>query len=76
MGPDKMTVGMYYQTEQEHQYDNIHVTSMDGTKLQFTSQTRWLVAICYIWCNQQANVMVITGLVYVDKTLRFNNLGM
>jgi len=29
MGP--MTVGMYYQTEQEHQYDNIHVTSMDGS---------------------------------------------
>jgi long-chain fatty acid transport protein len=31
MGP--MTVGMYYQTEQEHQYDNLHVTSMDGTNL-------------------------------------------
>jgi long-chain fatty acid transport protein len=29
MGP--MTIGMYYQTEQEHQYDNIHVTSNDGT---------------------------------------------
>jgi len=29
MGP--MTIGMYYQTEQEHQYDNIHVTSMHGT---------------------------------------------
>jgi long-chain fatty acid transport protein len=31
MGP--MTIGMYYQTEQEHQYDNIHVTSMDGSNL-------------------------------------------
>jgi hypothetical protein len=29
MGP--MTIGLYYQTEQEHQYDNIHVTSMDGS---------------------------------------------
>jgi len=28
MGP--MTIGMYYQTEQEHQYDNLHVTSMHG----------------------------------------------
>jgi len=25
-----MTIGMYYQTEQEHQYDNLHVTSMMG----------------------------------------------
>jgi long-chain fatty acid transport protein len=31
MGP--MTVGVYYQTEQEHQYDNLHVTSMDGYSL-------------------------------------------
>jgi len=31
MGP--MTVGLYYQTEQEHQYDNLHVTSMDGSNL-------------------------------------------
>ena len=29
MGP--MTIGLYYQTEQEHQYDNLHVTSMDGS---------------------------------------------
>jgi hypothetical protein len=29
MGP--MTVGLYYQTEQEHQYDNLHVTSMHGS---------------------------------------------
>ena len=28
MGP--MTIGAYYQTEQEHQYDNLHVTSMHG----------------------------------------------
>ena len=28
MGP--MTIGVYYQTEQEHQYDNLHVTSMMG----------------------------------------------
>ena len=25
-----MTIGVYYQTEQEHQYDNLHVTSIDG----------------------------------------------
>jgi long-chain fatty acid transport protein len=28
---DATTVGIYYQTEQEHQYDNLHVTSMHGT---------------------------------------------
>jgi long-chain fatty acid transport protein len=27
---DSMTVGLYYQTELEHQYDNLHVTSMHG----------------------------------------------
>ena len=31
MGP--MTIGLYYQTEQEHQYDNLHVTSFDGVEL-------------------------------------------
>jgi len=31
MGP--MTVGLYYQTELEHQYQNLHVTSMDGKTL-------------------------------------------
>jgi len=36
MGP--MTVGLYYQTEQEHQYDNIHVTSMNGTRPTITQQ--------------------------------------
>jgi long-chain fatty acid transport protein len=30
MGP--MTIGLYYQTEQEHQYDNLHVTSMHGKR--------------------------------------------
>ena len=34
---DPMTVGLYYQTEQEHQYDNIHVTSMNGTDATLTS---------------------------------------
>jgi hypothetical protein len=29
MGP--MTIGAYFQTEQEHEYDNLHVTSNDGT---------------------------------------------
>ncbi len=29
---DATTVGFYYQTEQEHQYDNLHVTSMHGSK--------------------------------------------
>jgi len=28
---DNMTIGLYYQTEQEHQYDNLHVTSMHGS---------------------------------------------
>jgi len=28
---DATTLAMYYQTEQEHQYDNIHVTSFGGT---------------------------------------------
>jgi len=27
---DKTTIAAYYQTELEHQYDNLHVTSMDG----------------------------------------------
>ena len=27
---DKTTVALYYQTELEHQYDNLHVTSFDG----------------------------------------------
>jgi hypothetical protein len=35
MGP--MTIGLYYQTEQEHQYDNLHVTSMDGSAPTVTS---------------------------------------
>ena len=30
---DAMTVGMYYMTEQQHEYDNLHVTSNDGTTL-------------------------------------------
>ena len=29
---DATTLGLYYQTEQEHQYDNLHVTSMHGKK--------------------------------------------
>ena len=35
MGP--MTIGLYYQTEQEHQYDNIHVTSFNGSAPTITS---------------------------------------
>jgi len=35
MGP--MTVGIYYQTEQEHQYDNLHVTSNMGYKPTITT---------------------------------------
>jgi len=34
---DAMTVGLYYQTEQEHQYDNIHVTSFNGNTPAITS---------------------------------------
>jgi long-chain fatty acid transport protein len=34
---DALTIGMYYQTEQEHEYDNLHVTSMDGTTLSALS---------------------------------------
>ena len=40
MGP--MTVGVYYQTEQEHQYDNLHVTSMDGYSLGGNLRGHWL----------------------------------
>jgi long-chain fatty acid transport protein len=36
MGP--MTIGLYYQTELEHQYQNIHVTSFDGSA-PFSSAT-------------------------------------
>jgi hypothetical protein len=32
-----MTIGMYYQTEQEHQYDNLHVTSMMGNTPTITT---------------------------------------
>ena len=31
MGP--MTIGAYFMSEQEHEYDNLHVTSNDGTTL-------------------------------------------
>ena len=42
MGP--MTIGVYYQTEQEHQYDNIHVTSMmvPTPSNNVTSKLPWL----------------------------------
>ena len=35
MGP--MTIGMYYQGELEHQYQNLHVTSMHGNSFATTS---------------------------------------
>ncbi len=35
MGP--MTIGMYYQGELEHQYDNLHVTSMAGSDAAITT---------------------------------------
>jgi len=47
MGP--MTVGLYYQTEQEHQYDNLHVTSMHGSS-PFTS-TDGITGTVNIKCN-------------------------
>ena len=49
-----MTVGLYYQSEQEHQYDNLHVTSMDGSysirKHWWYHKRKWL----HIKCNQDA----------------------
>jgi len=42
---DATTVAMYYQTEMEHQYDNLHVTSMDGSNATVTS------ALAPIKCN-------------------------
>lgn len=47
MGP--MTIGMYYQTEQEHQYDNLHVTSMHGSN-PFAS-TDGITGTVNIKCN-------------------------
>jgi len=45
MGP--MTIGMYYQTELEHQYENIHVTSFDGQNLTNLSSSSFdTVAKC------------------------------
>ena len=32
-----MTIGMYYQGELEHQYQNLHVTSMHGNSFATTS---------------------------------------
>ena len=47
MGP--MTIGAYYQTEQEHQYDNLHVTSMHGSN-PFAS-TDGITGTVNIKCN-------------------------
>jgi len=50
MGP--MTIGMYYQTEQEHQYDNLHVTSMHGrTPFISTAGINGGGAVVNIKCN-------------------------
>jgi hypothetical protein len=47
MGPT--TVGLYYQTELEHQYDNLHVTSMHGTNVFGAGGDKMQAAI--IHCN-------------------------
>jgi len=57
MGP--MTIGMYYQTEQEHQYDNLHVTSMDGSAATVTS------SVVSYQCNGD-NVGTTTGVCRQD----------
>jgi len=57
MGP--MTIGMYYQTEQEHQYDNIHVTSMHGRIAAATT------AFVQPTCNGD-NVQLLTGVCRQD----------
>jgi long-chain fatty acid transport protein len=57
MGP--MTIGMYYQTEQEHQYDNVHVTSMNGNAATITA-----AAVSY-QCNGD-NVGAQTGVCRQD----------
>ena len=57
MGP--MTIGMYYQTEQEHQYDNLHVTSFNGSAATLTS-----AAVSY-QCNGD-NVGLTTGVCRQD----------
>ena len=77
MGP--MTIGLYYQTEQEHQYDNLHVTSIDGTT-PFTI-TQVTMQGGHSTPNCKVNVMVMMAqlatqqLVYVVKMLKFNNHG-
>ena len=57
MGP--MTIGLYYQTEQEHQYDNLHVTSMDGSAPTVTS------SMATVKCNGD-NVAATTGVCRQD----------
>jgi long-chain fatty acid transport protein len=47
MGP--MTIGAYFQTEQAHEYDNLHVTSFDGTSISLSGTTAEAKAV--IKCN-------------------------
>ena len=56
MGP--MTIGVYYQTEQEHQYDNLHVTSMDGSNYNYTSNHIWHLQATERCRSVNVNVMV------------------
>jgi long-chain fatty acid transport protein len=57
---DATTLAMYYQTEQEHQYDNIHVTSMDGTAAAVTS------TMATIKCNADGNASTTLGVCRQD----------
>ena len=68
MGP--MTIGAYFQTEQRHEYDNLHVTSFDGTSISLSGTTTEARAV--IKCNGDgvggADIQVVV------KMLRLNNL--
>jgi hypothetical protein len=69
---DKTTLAMYYQTEQEHQYDNIWVTSNDGTNASVTS------TIAIIRCNgYEANPSSASGVCRQDLEVQQPwNLGL
>jgi long-chain fatty acid transport protein len=57
---DATTLAMYYQTEQEHQYDNLHVTSMDGSAAPITS-----AAVSY-QCNSDGVTALTSGVCRQD----------
>ena len=54
-----LTIGMYAQTEQPHEYDNLHVTSMHGS--EGLSLLQVLLKLSHL-----SNVMVL-AVMFVDK---------